>query len=197
MEETCSTDMILLSFLQLGETQDEHFNRELHLLDKELKTRGPMSTVFFNQYIYHYEDELQTDGHFCSNFRNYLGDIAPELRANAANEEALREIARHLADIADHLDQRMIAEAAQNLSQHMQSVNLRQDWVGLLSTEIQNFMRHGIPGLQYANEERVMVALTMALVKRIGLQFPTLLRSFFSTAVQYINENIQTQINQT
>ncbi|XP_039626007.1 BH3-interacting domain death agonist-like isoform X3 [Polypterus senegalus] len=118
-------------------------------------------------------------------------------RANAANEEALREIARHLADIADHLDQRMIAEAAQNLSQHMQSVNLRQDWVGLLSTEIQNFMRHGIPGLQYANEERVMVALTMALVKRIGLQFPTLLRSFFSTAVQYINENIQTQINQT
>ncbi|XP_041113050.1 BH3 interacting domain death agonist isoform X2 [Polyodon spathula] len=66
-----------------------------------------------------------------------------------------------------------------------------KDWTSLLSFEVERLMRQGIPGLQQFPQEKVMLTLTMVLVQNIGVHAPTLLRSFFSTAVQYINENLQ------
>ncbi|MGH0149601.1 UNVERIFIED_CONTAM: hypothetical protein FKN15_044740 [Acipenser sinensis] len=103
---------------------------------------------------------------------------------------AVRQIAANLIEIADQLDQSVVSRASGHLARRMQN-RISQDWTGLLSSEVECMMRQGIPGLQQFPQEKVMLTLTMVLVQNIGVQAPTLLRSFFSTAVQYINENLQ------
>uniref|UniRef100_A0A8C6SHV4 BH3-interacting domain death agonist n=1 Tax=Neogobius melanostomus TaxID=47308 RepID=A0A8C6SHV4_9GOBI len=52
---------------------------------------------------------------------------------------------------------------------------------------IQNILAHGV-GLHNLQQERVIAALTFTLVKEVCLQTPTLLRSLFHTALQYLTQ---------
>ncbi|MGH0123314.1 UNVERIFIED_CONTAM: hypothetical protein FKN15_067763 [Acipenser sinensis] len=176
---------------------NQEYKKELDTLENELNKKRPVISNYSspwsnNQDCFSDGDdgELQTDGHFCSDIRNICSEMQPDVQGNAVDVGAARQIAANLIEIADQLNQSVVSRASDNLVRRMQT-RISQDWTGLLSSEVERLMRQGIPGLQQFPQEKVMLTLTMVLVQNIGVHAPTLLRSFFSTAVQYINENLQ------
>ncbi|MGH0119914.1 UNVERIFIED_CONTAM: hypothetical protein FKN15_059842 [Acipenser sinensis] len=197
MGEGITTQWILLTFLQDQKCSSQEYKKELDTLENELNKKRPVISNYSsvrsnNQDCFSDGDdgELQTDGHFCSDIRNICREMQPDVQGNAVDVGAARQIAANLIEIADQLNQSMVSRASDNLVRRMQT-RISQDWTGLLSSEVERLMRQGIPGLQQFPQEKVMLTLTMVLVQNIGVHAPTLLRSFFSTAVQYINENLQ------
>lgn len=63
-----------------------------------------------------------------------------------------------------------------------------QQWRHHLNWEVERVMR-AVVGLEYLPQERVIVALTLTLVKGVCQQAPQLLRNLFYTALQYITSS--------
>ncbi|KAK1168736.1 BH3-interacting domain death agonist-like [Acipenser oxyrinchus oxyrinchus] len=195
MGDGITTQWILLTFLQDQKCSNQEYKKELETLENELNKKRPVISNYSclwrnNQDSDDDDGELQTDGHFCSDIRNICREMQPDVQGNAVDVGAARQIAANLIEIADQLNQSVVSRASDNLVRRMQT-RISQDWTGLLSSEVERLMRQGILGLQQFPQEKVMLTLTMVLVQNIGVHAPTLLRSFFSTAVQYINENLQ------
>ena len=61
-----------------------------------------------------------------------------------------------------------------------------QQWKTHLTLEVQQIMRQGT-FLEHLPQERVIMALTLTLVKGVCEQAPQLLRSLFNAALQFIS----------
>lgn len=122
----------------------------------------------------------------------------------------VRAVAQELREIAAQFELEMVARAAENLSRNLSESPTKVSpaatpvashsaglpltrWfsVGpklrsLLVEEVERLMRQGC--LKDLPRERVLVALTLTLVKGVCIQAPQLLRSLFDTAVQFISQ---------
>lgn len=178
---------VILAFLQADWSAPE-YERELLSLGKDLNlTRdinfnGPRGDPL--------EDgDLETDGHLPSRIRGAVDDIQPSVQLqwprNREEAAALQQIAEGLRDIADQLEHEVVDVATRNLSRNLSSFPLDQ-WKDLLRREVDRVMMQGV-GLEHLPRERVIMALTLTLVKGVCEQAPRLLRNLFNAALQYLS----------
>ncbi|KAK5867773.1 hypothetical protein PBY51_012237 [Eleginops maclovinus] len=178
--------LLMWVFLQADcGTREFGYGKELLTLGKELGSRdincnGPCEEVL--------EDgDLETDGHL--SIRAALDDILPlvELQWSMDHAQAaagLQQITEELREIADQLQQNIVNQAAQNLRRNI-SNSPSDHWMEHLSREVQSVMQS--VGLEHLSRKRVMLALTLTLVKGVCALAPQLLRSLFDTALQFLN----------
>ncbi|XP_074487966.1 BH3 interacting domain death agonist isoform X2 [Sebastes fasciatus] len=178
--------LVMLAFLQADCRAAAEYQKELLSLGKDfnltrdINSNGPRIDAL--------EDgDLETDGHLASSITADLGDLQPsvELQWPGYHGEAadFQQIAEGLREIADQLEQNVVAQATRNLRRNI-AVS-PSDWKDHLTQEVERAMRQGV-GLEHLPQERVMVALTLTLVKGVCEQAPRLLRNLFNTALQYL-----------
>ncbi|KAI9523527.1 hypothetical protein NQZ68_026469 [Dissostichus eleginoides] len=176
--------LLMWVFLQADSSTPE-FSKELLSLGKELNSYRDIN--FNRPFEEDLDDgELETDGHLP--IRAALQDILPSVElqwpmgwAQAADCQQVAEVLR---GIADQLQQNVVNQATQNLSRNMSNTPSEQ-WTEHLSREVQSVMQS--VGLHHLSRERVMLALTLTLVKGVCVRAPQLLRSLFVTALQFLN----------
>ncbi|KAK9517003.1 hypothetical protein VZT92_024901 [Zoarces viviparus] len=175
--------LVILSFLQADCGTSEYRKELLSLgkdfnLTRDINLNGPRPD----------DGDLETDGHVCSgsSVTAARGDVAPSLelqwprdRAEAAD---VRQIAEGLREIADQFEHNIVAEATQNLSRNI-SASPSEQWKDHLRWEVDRVMRR-VVGLEHLPQERVIVALTLTLVKGVCERTPRLLRNLFDTVLQ-------------
>ncbi|XP_035280315.1 BH3 interacting domain death agonist [Anguilla anguilla] len=183
------TPLVFLSFLQ-QDCKNEELTKQLDTLGQELKL--DWRDINCNGFDQDAEEdgELQTDGHFCCKPRDLVAHLEPSVevarQVNPANEAVLRNVAAELIEIADQMENRVVSRAADNLMRKLQS-SPPQDWKRHLSAEVQSVLGQGLgSGLEQLPQERVVLALTMMLVKGVCERVPRLLQGLFSTALQYM-----------
>ncbi|XP_040089576.1 BH3-interacting domain death agonist [Oryx dammah] len=163
-----TTSLLLLGFLQ--SSPHSCFQRELEALGHEL------SGCLFH------DDELQTDGNRSSYF-----SAAAETDSER-QEEAVREVARQLAQIGDRLEGSirpgMVASLASRFSVGSLSEEDRRQ---CLADVLEQLMRTCPADMDH---EKTRLLLTMLLAKKIADHSPALLRGVFRTTVTFINQNL-------
>ncbi|XP_070646468.1 BH3-interacting domain death agonist isoform X1 [Bos indicus] len=165
-----TTSLLLLGFLQ--SCPHSCFQRELEALGHEL-----------SGHLFH-DDELQTDGNRCSHF-----PLAAEAETDSERqEEAVREVARQLAQIGDRLEGSirpgMVAGLASRFSVRSLSEEDRRQ---CLAAALEQLMQTCPPDVDH---EKTQLLLTMLLAKKIADHSPALLRDVFHTTVTFINQNL-------
>lgn len=134
------------------------------------------------------DGDLETDGHLSCGITVSLDDILPSVdqwprdRMEAA---VYLQVAEGLREIAAQLEQDVVARGIQNLNSHV-SVSPSEQWKDHLVSEVERAMRQGV-GLDHLPQERVLVALTLTLVRGVCTQAPRLLRGLFAAALQLIS----------
>ncbi|XP_078114020.1 BH3 interacting domain death agonist [Sander vitreus] len=174
--------LVVLAFLQ-ADCRTSEYGKELLSLGKDLNLTRDIN---FKDAL---EDgDIETDGHLPSRI-TALDDIQPSLELqwprNGAEAADLQQIAEGLREIADQLEHVVVAQATQNLSRNL-TTSPSDQWKNYLTEEVRTVMRQGV-GLEHLPQERVMMALTLTLVKGVCEQAPRLLRNLFHTALQCIN----------
>ncbi|XP_033489864.1 BH3 interacting domain death agonist isoform X1 [Epinephelus lanceolatus] len=179
--------LLVFAFLQAdcrsSEYEEELFSlgKDLHLT-RDINFNGPRKDVLD-------DEDLETDGHQCSCIAPAIHDIqpSPELQwpRNEAEAAAIQQVAEGLREIADQIEHNVVAQATQNLSKNI-STSPSEQWKDHLTQEVGRVMRQGV-GLEHLPQERVMMALTLTLVKGVCEQAPRLLRTLFNTALQYVS----------
>lgn len=83
-----------------------------------------------------------------------------------------------------------MAQAAENLTKKLQKYSIGR-WKHHLALEVEWVKKQGLgPVLDYLPQEKVIMALTLTLVKGVCERAPLLLRNLFSAAVQFINPTV-------
>lgn len=163
-----TTSLLLLGFLQ--SCPNSCFQRELEVLGHE-----------FSGHLF-YDDELQTDGNRSSYF-----SVAAETDSER-QEEAVREVARQLAQIGDRLEGSihpgMVASLVSRFSVRSLSEEDRRQ---CLTDALEQLMRTCPADVDH---EKTQLLLTMLLAKKIADHSPALLRDVFRTTVTFINQNL-------
>uniref|UniRef100_A0A672ZSD2 BH3-interacting domain death agonist n=1 Tax=Sphaeramia orbicularis TaxID=375764 RepID=A0A672ZSD2_9TELE len=187
METSGHSALVLWTFLQ-ADSGNSEYREELRSLVKDISCNGPR--VVYDQGNTDLESDgyLESDGHLCSNISLLVQDIAPlvdvQLLVNREEAEAVQRVAEELRQIAAQLEHSVVANATQSLSNNLRT-SPTDHWKDLLRQEVENVLRQGV-GLEHLNQERVFVALTFTLVKRVCEQAPVFLRGLFNSALQYI-----------
>ncbi|XP_077424165.1 BH3 interacting domain death agonist isoform X2 [Vanacampus margaritifer] len=170
--------LVLLSFLQ-ADCSNAQYNTAVNSLGKELKKTWRSSC----------EEEfgvIECDSYLPTTIGSF-DDIEPPVEhywpGGEGEVRALQEVAAKLREIATQLEQSVVDQAARNLRRNVMSSP--SEWLDLLKNEVQRAMVQGV-GLQHLAQERVMVALSLTLVKQVCEHTPQLLRDLFDTALQYI-----------
>lgn len=181
-----NASLVILAFLQ-ADCRDSEYRKELISLGSHLNLTRDINSN--DPWIESSEDEgLECDGHLQSSIRDYVQDLQPlvELQwpRDHAEAAAVRRIAEDLREVAAQLEHNVVARATQNLSSNLQASPFEQ-WKRHLAVEVQRAMQQGV-GLEHLPQERVAVALTLALVKGVCESAPRLLRRLFDTALQYV-----------
>lgn len=177
--------LVILTFLQ-ADCRISDYDEELRDLGKGLTRDNNCNGSCRDS-----EDngDLETDGHLPVCISVSLDDIQPSVQlhrpGNHAEAEALQVVAAELREIAAQLEHSMVARATQNLSRNILSSPC-QDWQKYLSQEVDKVLRQGV-GLEHLPLERIIVALSLTLVKGVCQQAPKLLRNLFYVALQYIS----------
>lgn len=144
--------------------------------DRDINSNGVSREVF--------EDgNLETDGHSSPNISAWLGDLQPFV--GPQRPAAIQEVAAEIRVIADQFEQDVVARAAQNLSRTLQNSALH-NWKDYLSSEVDRALSQGVIPIELA-QEKVILALTLTLVKGVCELVPSLTRSLFDTMLQYIS----------
>ncbi|XP_069018655.1 BH3 interacting domain death agonist isoform X2 [Embiotoca jacksoni] len=176
--------LVIFSFLQ-ADCRNPHYSKELLSLGKDLdftpdiNCKGPRIHSLDDGY-------LETDGHLPIR-QMILSDIQPsvELQWPRDHVEAatIREVALGLREIATRLEDSIVSRATQNLRRNIlaSSYECKRHLAG----EVERLMNRGV-GLEHLPQERVMVVLTLTLVKGVCEQAPQLLRTLFAAALEYI-----------
>lgn len=180
-----NTALVILDFLQ-ADCRNADYDKELHSLGRDLNITREVPCS--DPRIQDVDDgDLETDGHLPSCIAVSLDDIRPavELLWPRNHEGAvIQQVAEELREIAAQLELSVVAQATQNLSRNITTTPLEQ-WKNHLTWEVQRVMRQGV-GLAHLPQERVMVALTLTLVKGVCEHAPRLLRNLFCVALHYI-----------
>ncbi|XP_034542437.1 BH3 interacting domain death agonist [Notolabrus celidotus] len=179
--------LVVLTFLQ-ADYRNPEYGKELHSLGREICLARDINA---NDPLKDGVDDgdLQTDGHQISCVRASLQGLQPSADqpwARNRDEAGLLRVAEELREIADQLERNVMAQATQNLGREISSSPLHQ-WKDHLTREVDRVMRQGV-GLEHLAQERVVVALTLTLVKGVCEQAPHLLRNLFNIALQYVSD---------
>ncbi|XP_072770011.1 BH3 interacting domain death agonist [Nerophis lumbriciformis] len=173
--------LVVLSFLHADCGNDE-FGQAVVSLGKELT----------NTWATCRDDDgaLEIDGHLPSNsIAAFIDDIEPlvELNWPGGHDEvaALQEVAARLRQISDQFQQHVVDQAARNLHRSIMSTPSDQ-WLDLLTVEVQRVMRQGV-GLEQLPQEKVIMALSLTLVKQVCKHAPRLLGSLFRVALRCVS----------
>ncbi|XP_044049388.1 BH3 interacting domain death agonist [Siniperca chuatsi] len=179
--------LVILAFLQ-ADCRNSEYGKELLSLGQEINLtwdiscNGPRKNALD-------DGELETDGHPAICKAPSLEDIQPSVELqrpwNHAEAAALQQVAEGLREIAAQLEHNVVAQATQNLSRNI-SNSPSEQWKDHLTWEVDRVIRQGV-GLEHLPQERVIMALTLTLVKGVCEQAPRLLRNLFNTALQYIS----------
>ncbi|KAL0968514.1 hypothetical protein UPYG_G00267870 [Umbra pygmaea] len=159
---------------------------ELESLGRELKLTQHFNSEGLWSDIH--EGELQTDGHYCSSV-SLLQEFQPQaevaLPVSPAEAEVLRGVAAGLKEIADQLHDSVVTQAAENLTKKLQKYSVRM-WRHHLALEVEWLKKQALgSALDHLPQERVIMALTLTLVKGVCERAPMLLRKLFNVALQY------------
>lgn len=185
-----NTALVILAFLQVDcYVRNKAFCKELLTLGNDLNLTRDINCN--DRRVEALDDgDLETDGHLSTCISGFLDDIQPsvELQWPRNHEEAaaLQQIAEELREIAAQLEHNVVAQATQNLARNVSAS--RSEWMNLLTGQVEWVMRQGV-GLDHLPQERVIVALTLTLVKGVCEYFPQLLRNLFYTALQFIRSS--------
>ncbi|NXG04706.1 BID protein, partial [Sakesphorus luctuosus] len=133
------------------------------------------------------ESELQCDG----NRSGHLQNGEPEFVA-PVDEEVIRLIAAHLAEIGDKLDKDVQAKVVNDLLQHFLNQNLSEEEITRHMSRVVRELAQAMPADM--EQEKVMLVLTMVLTKKIVNTVPSLLRRVFSTAVNFISQQLHNYV---
>lgn len=183
LREGQNASFVFLAFLQ-ADCGDLDYNKELISLGSALH----LTKDIHNDHWTEEDDGLECDGHQQSNIKDSLRDLQPVVDlhwpGNHAEEAVLWRIAADLREVAAQLEHNVVARATQSLSRDIQ-VSPCEQWKHHLAREVEGAMRRGV-GLEHLPQERVIVALTLTLVKGVCQQAPRVLRGLFNSALQYI-----------
>uniref|UniRef100_A0A1A8R905 BH3-interacting domain death agonist n=2 Tax=Nothobranchius pienaari TaxID=704102 RepID=A0A1A8R905_9TELE len=134
--------------------------------------------------------ELEADGHLPGSIQLSIDDVQPQvypqpLAAGHAGEVIdFQAVAEGLREIAAQFDHNVVTQATQNLSRKI-SRSPSEHWKDHLADEVDQLMKRGVV-LEHLHRERVIMALTLTLVKGICVQTPQLLRVLFTTVLQFV-----------
>lgn len=173
---------VVFAFLQ-ADCKDSDYGLELRSLARDLNLF--QDTKSSGARIESLDDGLETDGHLPGGITVSLEDILPSVGQwprGRVEEAVFLRVAGELRDIADQLEQNVVARGIQNLNSHIEASPSEQ-WKQHLICEVERAMRQGV-GLEHLPQERVLMALTLTLVRGVCEQAPRLLRSLFATALQ-------------
>ncbi|KAM9754977.1 BH3 interacting domain death agonist isoform 1-T1 [Menidia menidia] len=165
------TEFVILAFLQadLGLLD---YNNELLALSKDfprdINANGPRTETLL-------DGDLECDGNPRSSI-NFEGDDV--------DAAALREVAEGLRDIAARIEHNLVARATENLKRKLRDFPPEQ-WTHHLADEVDRLMKGGV-GLDFLPQERVMVALTLTLVRGVCRLAPRLLRGLCDSALRLV-----------
>ncbi|XP_010881582.2 BH3 interacting domain death agonist [Esox lucius] len=182
-----STPLIFLTFLQQHSSNNAELKRELNSLSHDLKRTQNIHFPGLGTNT-HEEGELQTDGHYGSS-RILLEEFVPQvelpLPMSRADEVAVRAVAAGLIEIADQLERRVVAQASENLTKKLMKYSV-QLWRHHLALEVEWLKKQALGSvLDQLPQERVILALTLTLVRGVCERAPVLLRNLFNTALQF------------
>lgn len=184
--------LVVFAFLQ-ADCRNSAYRQELLSLGQEIHHSRDINCNGLG--IDPLEDEnIETDGHLPSHIKCSVDDILPSVeqqqRGNHADAAALQQVAEALRDIAAQLEHNVVAQATQNLSRNIMTSPC-EEWKNHLSWEVERVMRQGVT-LKDLPEERVIVALTLTMVKGVCEQTPRLLRHLFNITLQYFSPEVAT-----
>lgn len=166
-------DLLVFGFLQHG--PHDSFGEELKRLGHTLPApAGPQER---------FEEELQTDGSRCSRL------VAEGLsRGSETQEDVIRNVAQQLARIGDMMDHRVPPSLVNHLVMQLSDGSLSDDGRRACLASVVDQVLQACP--RDMEEEKMMLLVTMLLVRRVASHTPSLLRTVFHTTVNFINQNL-------
>ncbi|XP_071407371.1 BH3-interacting domain death agonist [Pithys albifrons albifrons] len=172
---------LLYNFLEVS--SDCKFKEQLHSLRSlgPLFDQGPYGQFVLQSRSFHDDSELQCDG----NRSGHLQNGEPEVVA-PVNEDVIRLIAAHLAEIGDKLDKDVQARVVNDLVKHFLNENLSKEEIMRHMSRVVRELAQAMPADM--EQEKVMLVLTMVLTKKIVNTVPSLLCRVFSTAVDCMRQ---------
>lgn len=171
------TNLLVFGFLQ---SSGHNFHQELEKLGHELPI-----PVYPEADL---EDELQTDGNRPSR-AFYHGRIEPD---SESQEELIQNLARHLAQVGDEMDQRIRPTLVRQLASQFMTGDLSEE-------DRRNYLAQALDEVKTAypkdmESDKAMLIMTMLLAKKVASHMPSLLRDVFRTTVNFINQNLFTYV---
>ncbi|NXP29398.1 BID protein, partial [Scytalopus superciliaris] len=125
--------------------------------------------------------ELQCDG----NRSGHLQNGEQELDA-PVNEDVIRLIAAHLAEIGDKLDKDVQPRDVNDLVQRFLNENFSREEIMQHMSRVVRELAHAIPSDM--EQEKFMLVLTMVLTKKVLNTVPSLIQRVISTTENFMNQ---------
>nr|XP_003828341.3 BH3-interacting domain death agonist isoform X1 [Pan paniscus] len=176
LRDECITNLLVFGFLQ--SCSDNSFRRELDALGHELPVLAPQWEGY---------DELQTDGNRSSHSR--LGRIEAD---SESQEDIIRNIARHLAQVGDSMDRSIPPGLVNGLALQLRNTSRsEEDRNRDLATALEQLLQAYPRDME---KEKTMLVLALLLAKKVASHTPSLLRDVFHTTVNFINQNLRTYV---
>ncbi|XP_019749542.1 BH3 interacting domain death agonist [Hippocampus comes] len=173
--------LVVLSFLQ-ADCSNVQYNKAVYSLGKEL-------TETWRNSCEDNDGVIECDCNLPGTIEGSIADIEPLVElywpGGVGEARALQVVAAQLREIAAQLEQNVVDQSARNLHNNVMSSPSEQ-WLELLKSEVHRAMMQGV-GLDQLPRERVIMALSLTLVKQVCEHTPQLLRDLFNTALQYIS----------
>lgn len=164
-------DLLVFGFLQACASRS--LQDELQALGRELAVGTPPRED---------EDQLQTDGNHCSR-------TLPDHGADSdSQEDVIQSVARQLAQIGDQMDHSMPLGLVHNLARRLMDRGLsEEDRSTLLAATLDQLLQTCPRDMDM---EKTQLVLALLLTKKVAEYMPDLLRGFFRTTVNFINQNL-------
>ncbi|TEA40397.1 hypothetical protein DBR06_SOUSAS23610033 [Sousa chinensis] len=165
-----TTSLLVFSFLQ--SCAHSRCRQELEMLGHKLSVRAA------------HDDELQTDGNWCSHFRlEGAAETDSETR-----EEVVRDIARQLAQIGDRMECSICPGLVAGLAAQFSNSSLsEEDRRRCLAAALQQLTQLYPADV---DREKTLLLLTMLVAKKVADHSPAVLQNVFHTTVTFINQNL-------
>lgn len=175
--------VLLWTFLQADCKASPEFCKEVLSLGKDFNDNEATALNVLDYGDLETDGYLETDGHIPSSLAIALEGIEPSVEAPQL--AIIQQVAAEIREIAAQLEQSIVTRATQNLTRNICGSSTER-WREYLHLEVQNMLAQGVV-LNNLQQERVVATLTFTLVKGVCLQAPSLLRSLFHTALQYLS----------
>ncbi|XP_066864494.1 BH3-interacting domain death agonist isoform X2 [Kogia breviceps] len=165
-----TTSLLVFGFLQSYPHSRCH--QELEVLGHELAVRVA------------HDDELQTDGNWCSHFRV---EGAAETDSQT-QEEVVRDIARQLAQVGDRMECSIRPGLVAGLAAQFRNTSLsEEERRRCLAVALEQLVQLCPADM---DREKALLLLTMLVAKKVADHSPALLQDVFHTTVTFINQNL-------